>query len=98
MAVEVLMIDAGSEELTEEQKIQRGRRVRTILDDEAFISALKEVERTAVAQWVDGEDVDARERAHARLTALQWLVRELAVIAGDGVVAEHQQEELRRKQ
>lgn len=73
-------------------KIKEGNVARRILEDDVFQKAVDTADERFVEEWRTAEDVDGRERAHAKQEALQAVVEQLKVIVDRGEFEEHQQE------
>lgn len=83
-----------TQDYSTEERAERGRRAREILDDPIFQEAQRRAEREILQQWLEAKDPAAREAAWAKIHAQHETQRELHKIAEEGLYA---QEVLRRR-
>lgn len=77
-----------TEPLDREQRVQRGRRVALLLDDEDMKRAFASVKAKCVEDWCSGKTPGAREEAWALQKALAALQSELQSTVADGQYAQ----------
>lgn len=56
---------------------ERARHVRALFDDEVFRNGVFEVEENLIRQWREGKTEQEREIAHARISALGYIMTTL---------------------
>ncbi len=71
--------------------IRRGRQAALFLSDPTFQDAVKEANDTFLKDWKLAETLDEREAAHARVIALEQVVKELGKFESNGQVEENKQ-------
>ncbi len=64
-----------------------GRHAQRILDDDVFRLAVDMADDAFVDQWRRADTPQERERAHALQAALQEVLTQLKIIAGNGEIA-----------
>jgi hypothetical protein len=64
--------------------VERGRRARALLETDIFREACETVERNYILQWRKATAVEERELAHARITALTDVVRNIHLVMERG--------------
>lgn len=72
--------------LDPEEAAARGHRAGQILADPVFSGALTEVEQTFLREWLQGDRVEVREAAHAKIHALYEIRRVLESYVADATV------------
>jgi len=70
--------------MTEGEMMAVGARAAALLEDEVFVAALSVVATGCVETWKASLSVEEREKAHARLLALNSVVAELRGISAQG--------------
>lgn len=69
-------------------KVKEGRVAARILADDVFRKAVDMAEESIITEWRNANDVEVRERAHAKLGALEEVLHQLRVLKERGEVEE----------
>jgi len=74
------------------EQIERGSQARAVLDNPAFVEAVRTLEDRYIREWATSEpgEIDKREDAHRALRALGALTDELTILLDNGEVAARQ--------
>jgi hypothetical protein len=80
------LFDWPEQRLDPELIAARGHRAAEIIRDEVFQEAMAEAERTFLHQWLNGETVQDREAAHAKMHALEDIRRIFDSYVADATV------------
>jgi len=74
------------------EQMQRGNQAQQVLDNPAFVAALRALEDRYIREWATSEpnEVEKREEAHRALRALNALTDELTILLDNGDVAARQ--------
>lgn len=74
------------------EQVQRGNQAQQVLDNPAFVAALRALEDRYIREWATSEpsEMEKREEAHRALRALNVLTDELTILLDNGDVAARQ--------
>jgi hypothetical protein len=72
-----------------DEGVRRGQRAAALLSDEFFEEAFTKLKNRYLAEWRAGKTVEAREGAHARMTALEDIGLHFKEVMDNGKIAEH---------
>lgn len=76
-------------QVSETQLIENGRQIGEMMESEAMKRLLASLEAQFVAEWRDGKNVEARERAHAKMEFLNDFRRGALIAQDAGKMATH---------
>lgn len=71
-----------------QEKLERGFKARTLLNNEFFQECFDTLETRYIEAWRASLTVDAREDAHRYVTLIGWLKQDLQSIATTGTIEE----------
>lgn len=74
--------------LTDTQRIHRASRAKEIIENEAFIEAVSNVDALYVAAWRNAKTPEVREDLHRKIIALNDMCKDLKAMLFDGAVTD----------
>lgn len=73
-------------EYTPQERAARTEYARRLLSDQFFQQILEDTERSIILSWINGANVEARERARALLSAVYAVEETLRMVASEGTM------------
>ena len=69
-------------------RVLLGRKVEEILESEEFRAAVAKLRAVVYQEWITGETLEAREKAHGVTVGIERILDSLGVIVQDGEIAQ----------
>jgi hypothetical protein len=79
------------EELTTEQKIERGREAKRFLESAVFVGVLKECEQIFIDRWINSDDERVQKASWSSIHALAEVETRIREIMNNGLMEEAKQ-------
>lgn len=72
--------------MDDDTRVRMADEVKRTMQTQAMIEAFRRAEATCISEWRNGKTTEDREKAHAKLAALEELKRQLQAMQDDGQI------------